>query len=267
MRTLTELMALPGRRALISGGAGHVAHAAAEALVELGATVAIADRDEAACRARADALSRARAGSALALPCDLADSRATREVVCEATERMGGLDIVVHSAAFLGSTTYPGWAVRFEEQTVDAWEAALRVDLTAGFVLAQAAYPFLAASGRGAVCFLSSIYGIVGPDMRLYEGTLMSNPAGYAASKGGMIQMTRYLAAVMGPLVRVNCVSPGGIFREQPQAFVDRYQARTPLRRMATEEDLKGAIAYLVSDLSAYVTGHNLVVDGGWTIW
>jgi len=95
----------------------------------------------------------------------------------------------------------------------------------------------------------------------------MAQPAGYAASKGGVIQLTRYLATMMCPAVRVNCVSPGGIFRNQPEVFVSRYNARTPLSRMGTEEDLKGAVTYLVSDMSAYVTGHNLVVDGGWTAW
>ena len=95
----------------------------------------------------------------------------------------------------------------------------------------------------------------------------MANPAGYAASKGGLLQLTRYLATLLAPRVRVNAISPGGVWRDQPEAFHQRYLARTPLGRMATEEDLKGAIAYLASDLSAYVTGHNLVVDGGWTAW
>ena len=103
--------------------------------------------------------------------------------------------------------------------------------------------------------------------MRLYEGTVMGNPAAYGASKGGLLQLTRWLATVMAPAVRVNAITPGGVWRNQPEPFRTRYEERTPLRRMATEEDLKGAIAYLASDLSSYVTGHNLVVDGGWTTW
>ena len=95
----------------------------------------------------------------------------------------------------------------------------------------------------------------------------MGNPAAYAASKGGMVQMTRWLATVLAPDIRVNCISPGGVARGQPESFVTRYVQRTPLKRMATEEDFKGAIAYLASDLSAYVTGENLLVDGGWTVW
>jgi NAD(P)-dependent dehydrogenase (short-subunit alcohol dehydrogenase family) len=114
---------------------------------------------------------------------------------------------------------------------------------------------------------MGSIYGMVGPKWDLYEGTSMGNPAAYGASKGGLLQLTRYLATTMAPSVRVNMITPGGIFREQPQAFVHRYEAGVPLGRMASEEDLKGAVAYLASDLSAYMTGQNLVVDGGWTVW
>lgn len=95
----------------------------------------------------------------------------------------------------------------------------------------------------------------------------MGNPAAYAASKGGLLQLTRWLATTLAPEIRVNSMTPGGIVRGQPTEFQERYIARTPLQRMGAEEDLKGAAAYLASDLSAYVTGHNLVVDGGWTIW
>ena len=95
----------------------------------------------------------------------------------------------------------------------------------------------------------------------------MANPMAYGASKGGLLQLVRYLATTLAPRVRVNAISPGGVERGQPAAFVERYTARTPLGRMATEEDVKGAVAFLASDLSAYVTGHNLVIDGGWTTW
>jgi NAD(P)-dependent dehydrogenase (short-subunit alcohol dehydrogenase family) len=143
----------------------------------------------------------------------------------------------------------------------------MRVNLTSAFILAQEAREALAASGRGAVILFSSIYGVVAPDWSLYAQTPMNNPVGYGASKGGLLALTRYLSTVLAPRVRVNAISPGGVLRGQPQAFQDRYVARTPLARMAVEEDVKGAVAYLASDLSAYVTGHNLLVDGGWTAW
>ena len=256
-------MNLTGRRALLTGGAGHIGAAVAESLIELGATVAILDRDAAACHARAAALG----PQAWPLTCDLSDEATTRAAVREAIAKSGGLDILIHCAAYVGTTQATGWGVPFEQQTVTAWDGALRVNLTASFVMAQEARSALFASEHGSIILFSSIYGMVGPDMRLYADTSMSNPAGYGASKSGLLQLTRYLATVLAPRVRVNAITPGGMWRQQPEIFRQRYEARTPLGRMATEEDLKGAVAYLASDLSAYVTGQNLVVDGGWTAW
>lgn len=267
-RSLTQLIELSGRRAIVTGGGGHIGRAISEALVELGATVAILDREAAACQREVAHLSRLRQkGSAIALPCDLSSEEATRAAIREVCRTMGGLGILIHCAAYVGTTQMPGWSVPFERQTVEAWDAAMRVNVTSAFVMVQEAQKALAASGHGSVVFVASTYGVVAPDFRLYEGTAMANPAAYGASKGGVLQLMRYFATLLAPRVRVNAISPGGVWRNQPEAFHQRYVSRTPLARMATEEDLKGAVAYLASDLSAYVTGHNLVVDGGWTAW
>ena len=268
MRSIAELTNLDGRRALVTGGAGHIGFAAADTLVELGARVALLDLDAATCKARAQTLS-GRPGYAIPLPCDLADAAATRAAVGECIRALGGLDILIHSAAYVGTTRTTGWAVPFEQQTIEAWDAGMRVNLTSAFELVQEARAALAASGRGSVIFVSSIYGMVGSDAAPYEGTPMNKDRvlAYSASKGGLLQLMRHLATLLAPAVRVNSISPGGIERDQPAAFRERYAARTPLKRMGREEDLKGAVAYLASDLSAYVTGHNLVVDGGWTAW
>lgn len=267
MKSLAELMDLRGRKALITGGAGHIGGVAAEGLDELGATVSILDLDQIACQERVESLTRHGRKQGVALSCDLLDEQATRGALRKASAAMSGLDILVHCAAYVGTTRAPGWAVPFEQQTVGAWDAAMRVNLTAAFVMVQEARETLCASGHGSVILFGSTYGLVGPDKHLYEGTTMSNSAGYAASKGGVLQLTRYLATLLAPRVRVNSITPGGVWRNQPEVFHQRYVARTPLGRMATEQDLKGAVAYLASDLSEYVTGHNLVVDGGWTIW
>ncbi len=262
MRTILELSRLDGRTALVAGGAGHVGLAVCETLVELGARVVVLDYDSASCR-RATSLT----GVVLAVPCDLADESKTRRAVRETTRRLGGLDILIHAAAFVGTTKMAGWAEPFARQSTKAFDAALRVNLTSAFTLIQEASPALALSGKGSVILFSSIYGLLGSDINLYAGTKMANPAGYGASKGGLVQLTRHLATVLAPRVRVNAISPGGIERGQHKSFQKRYVTRTPLARLAVEEDLKGAVAYLSSDLSAYVTGHNLVVDGGWTAW
>lgn len=267
MRRISQLMDMRGRKALITGGAGHIGLAAGEALVELGAKVAVLDRDPAACASRARALNRLRPGAAVPVECDLSDEGATRRAARRARSLLGGVDVLIHTAAYVGTTRHPGWAVPFPKQTTDAFESAMRVNLTAAFTLTHELRASLGRTGRGSVILIASTYGVVGPDLSLYEGTTMANPAGYGASKGGVIQLTRYLSTVLAPRVRVNALSPGGVLRGQPKVFVDRYARKTPLARMAREEDFKGAVAYLASDLSAYTTGHNLLVDGGWTAW
>jgi NAD(P)-dependent dehydrogenase (short-subunit alcohol dehydrogenase family) len=202
----------------------------------------------------------------VALAADLRDEDAVRGAVRDTVRDLGGLDVLVHAAALVGTSTLPGWSVPFAEQSVSAWDDALRVNLTSAFVLVQEARTALRASGRGAVILFGSVYARVGPDPDLYAGTGLANPVAYGVSKGGVLQLMRYLAAELAPNVRVNTISPGGLERGQSDAFLRRYEQRTPLGRMGTEADLKGAIAFLASDLSSYVTGHELVVDGGWGI-
>lgn len=267
MRAIHEMSNLASRRALVTGAAGYVGQAITETLIELGATVAVCDRDHSFSGRRGSAPSALRSDHAIPFVCDLDDMAATRSMVRQVLDRMGGLEIVVHCAAYVGTSGLPGWAVPFEGQSHELWDSVIRVNVTAAFAIVQEAQQALAVSGKGAVLLISSIYGLVGPDMRLYEGTAMGNPAAYGVSKGGLLQLMRYLSTVCAPKIRVNAISPGGVWRQQPEKFVERYAARTPLGRMASEEDLKGAVAFLASDLSSYVTGHNLVVDGGWTAW
>jgi NAD(P)-dependent dehydrogenase (short-subunit alcohol dehydrogenase family) len=266
VRTLKELFGLDGHVAMITGGAGHIGLACAEALAELGARIVIVDRELAACEARARDLVARFGVEAVPLVADLESADACKSAVTTTVARTGRLDVLVNNAAYTGASGIAGYAVPFPAQSVEAWNAAVRVNLTAPFVLAQAAFAELA-KHRGCIINVGSIYGSVGPQNALYEGTSMGNPAAYAATKGGLAQLTRHLATAMAPAVRVNCMSPGGVARGQPDAFVERYTARTPLGRMATEEDFKGAFAYLASPASAYVTGQELLVDGGWTAW
>ena len=267
MRTLSQLMDLSNRKVLVTGGAGGIGLAVGDALSEMGAIIALLDKDGDVCEERAQRFSDSGARQVIPMECDLLNETKTRQAVRKVVQQMDGLDILVHLAAFVGDTERPGWGVPFESQTVEAWDAAFRVNLTAAFVAAQESQEALAVSGHGSIIFFGSIYGLVGPDHRIYEGTKIQNPAAYGASKGGLLQLTRYLATLFAPRIRVNAISPGGVWRDQPESFHKEYKLRTPLARMAEEEDLKGAVIYLASDLSAYVTGQNLVVDGGWTAW
>lgn len=266
-RAISELINLRGRSALITGGCGHIGRAVGEGLAELGAKVSILDTNADACNEQATVFAKYQEAAGIGIACDLRNEVETRAAVHKVVESTGGLDIIVHCAAYVGTTEINGWAVPFEEQTVEAWDEAIRVNLTSAFVLAQEGKEALSASGHGTIIFFGSIYGLVGPDLHLYEGTSIANPMGYGASKGGLLQLTRYLATVLAPDVRVNAISPAGLWRNQPEVFHERAVKRTPLNRMAREEDFKGAVAYLASDLSAYVTGHNLMVDGGWSVW
>ena len=255
MRSLRELFDLHGRVALVTGGAGHIGSAIADALAELGAQVAVLDTQPTP------------AQRALALAVDLEDEASVRGVPDRVVHELGSLEIVVNCAALVGTSGLSGWAVPIAEQSAASFRRALEVNLVAPFVLTQAAVPHLAARGRGTVINVLSIYGLVGPDERLYEGTPLGNPSAYGASKAALMQLTRHFATTLAPAVRVNALTPGGVERGQAQAFRERYVARTPLGRMAVEEDFKGAAAFLASDASSYVTGQNVVVDGGWTSW
>lgn len=267
MKPLKELMGLQGRVAVITGGAGHLGAAMAEALAELGCTICIVDRSTSKLHALCEQLRAQWQVDAEAFEVDLEQESQRIALPEQVTRRFGRADILVNNAAFVGDSTLKGWAVRFEHQQIDTWRRALEVNLTAAFHLSQLLTPLLRAGGKGSIVNIGSIYGVVGPDQGLYEGTQMGNPAAYAASKGGVVQMTRWLSSVLAPEIRVNCISPGGIARGQPEAFAQRYVARTPMGRMGAEEDFKGAIAFFASDLSAWVTGQNLMVDGGWTAW
>lgn len=205
--------------------------------------------------------------STLTLECDL-ECEDQRNVMIETVMTDGlGLNILINNEAFVGAAELQGWVAPYEEQTLDTWRRAMEVNLTAAFHLCQAFTPELRVAKGGNIINIASIYGALGPDWRLYADTRMGNPAAYAASKGGLIQLTRWLATTIAPQVRVNAIVPGGIFRNQPDVFVARYRNKTPLARMATEDDLRGAIAYLASDLSRYVTGQDLIINGGWSAW
>ncbi len=260
-------MNLSGRVIAITGGAGHIGKAMADAVAELGASVAVVDLNSEACDDVAIRLAKKYKVTSVGFPVNLSEEEAVRTLPSQIAEQMGGLDVLINCAAFVGTSGLEGWGVPFEDQSVDTWRKALEVNLTSIFTLTQAATPLLKASGQGSIINVSSIYGVYGPDLRLYEGTEMGSPAAYAASKGGLIQFTRWCSTVLAPDIRVNTITPGGVSRGQDDRFVERYVEKTPLNRMATEEDFKGAACYLASDLSAYVTGQNLIVDGGFGVW
>jgi NAD(P)-dependent dehydrogenase (short-subunit alcohol dehydrogenase family) len=264
---LGKKFAFDGRTAVVTGGAGYLGRVFGETLVELGAHVVLVDRDDEVLADAAAQVGRAGRGSVAVRRCDLESGDDRRALAAALDTAPGGVSVLVHNAAFVGTSGLSGWATPFEAQSVETWRRALEVNLTAPFELTQALLPALRRAAGASVVNVGSIYGVLGPDWSLYEGTAMANPAAYAASKGGLLQLTRWLATTLAPTVRVNAIVPGGIARGQPAAFVDRYTARTPLGRMATEDDFRGVLAFLASDASAYVTGQAVAIDGGWSAW
>jgi NAD(P)-dependent dehydrogenase (short-subunit alcohol dehydrogenase family) len=257
--------ALAGRLAVVTGAAGPVGSRFSARLLALGARVVLVDHPRSPLSQVCTALAE-HGDRVVPAPVDLLDADAVAQV--GAAARGAPADVLVNNAAFTGTSGLPGYAVPFEEQTPEAFGRALQLNLTVPFALtALVRRDAPAGAAPSSIINVASIYGLVGPNLTLYEGTTMGNPAAYAASKGGLIQLTRYLAAVLAPAVRVNVIAPGGIARGQDPQFVERYEKLTPMGRMATEDDLLGALTWLATDESAFVTGQTIAVDGGWTTW
>jgi len=267
MTTIKELSNLTNRRALITGATGGLGKVMAETLAELGANLLLVDRDDAELISLTERLSTQWKVNIEYQVCDLEQQDQRDELISTIKDRKIGINVLINNAAFVGTSDLKGWAVPFEQQTIETWRRALEVNLTAIFDLCQKLSPILKQEQGANIINISSIYGLYGPDWSLYKETTMANSAAYNASKGGLLQLTRWLATTVAPNIRVNAISPGGIFRNQPKVFVSRYEEKTPLGRMGTEDDFRGAVAYLASDLSKYVTGQNLIIDGGWGVW
>lgn len=258
---ILERFSLQGRVALVTAGAGPLfGSSLSQALAEAGATVITASRSLAANEEFAESL-RAAGRDAYGLQFDLADHDSIRRLHREVIDRFGRLDVLVNSAL-----TRDGHVGGLEDQAPDTWMRAGQGDFAGLFLICQQFLPEMVRQGRGSIINISSIYGVVSNDPTIYEGTTMVQPPTYNFMKAGMINYTRYLACYYGKQgVRANCISPGGYFNDQPQPFVDQYCRRVPVGRMLGHDDIQGAVVFLASDASAYVTGLNLMVDGGWT--
>ena len=198
----------------------------------------------------------------LSIKIDITSEQSVRDVVATLVAKHGRIDGWINNA-------YPrtsDWGNKFEDIKVESWKQNVDMHLNGYFLCCQIVLEQMKKQSGGSLINMSSIYGLVGPDFNVYNGTSMTMPAAYAAIKGGLNNLSRYLAAYYGPYqVRVNTVSPGGIFDNQPQQFVSNYNNKVPMRRMGNPMDIASAVCFLLTDESSYITGHNLVVDGGWT--
>jgi NAD(P)-dependent dehydrogenase (short-subunit alcohol dehydrogenase family) len=274
--TVLDRFDLSSRTAVVTGGAGLLGGQFCRALAEAGASVAVVDLDEARANELASDLSKA-GYAARAFGCDVTDPESVHGMVASVQEALGSLDILVNSAAldpkFDPDAVKKGIAPgAFEDFPLDQWNAALGVNLTGLFLVTQACVRAMLDRGsRGSIVNICSTYGLGGPDQRIYmkEGRRVAyKPVYYTVTKAGVLGFTRYLAAYYsGTQIRVNALTPGGVYNQHEEYFVRNYSSRTMLGRMAEPDEMNGALLFLASDASSYMTGANLVVDGGWTAW
>ena len=267
MKSVNQLMNLEGKCAVITGAGGKIGYEVALAIAELGGDLILIDFPGTDYTKLQNTIKLLGQGTVKTFDCDLENTDERSGLISKLLAENLPINILINNAGFVGTTDLEGWVTDFQNQSIETWRRAVEVNLTACFDLSKGLMPKIKNSGDGSIINISSIYGFLAPDYSLYESTSMGNPAAYAASKGGLIQLSKWMSTTLAPDIRVNTISPGGVFRNQPKEFIKRYENKTPLGRMATEEDLKGAIIFLASNLSSYVTGHNLIVDGGWSSW
>ena len=278
MTQYPPLFDLHDRVAIVTGGAGLLGVEFCQTLAEAGAAVVVADLNAVAAAAVAQRLEQA-GHKALAVQTDITDPGSVQNMVAAALQAYGRLNILVNSAALdpkfdpkhSQDETQRSGSGAFETFPLEAWNQALDVNLTGAFLCCQAAVQPMLAQGSGVIINLSSIYGLAGPDQRMYQRPDQPpkfKPVYYSVTKWGILGLTQYLATYYaGKNIRVNAISPGGVYNGHDETFVKAYSARAVLGRMAAKDDMNGALLFLASDASAYMTGSNLVVDGGWTAW
>jgi NAD(P)-dependent dehydrogenase (short-subunit alcohol dehydrogenase family) len=274
--TIQDKFDLSGRVAVVTGGAGLLGAEFCRTLAEAGAAVVVVDLNASASQAVADALTK-NGYEALAVPTDITNPVSVNALVEKILSAFGRLDVLVNSAALdpkfdadaMKKGITPG---AFEDYPLDQWNAALGVNLTGMFLVTQACVgPMIEQGKKGSIINICSTYGLNGPDQRIYikgDERVAFKPVYYTVTKAGVMGFTKYLAAYYAETeIRVNALTPGGVFNNHEDYFVKNYSAKTILGRMAKKDEMNGALLFLASDASSYMTGNNVVVDGGWTAW
>jgi NAD(P)-dependent dehydrogenase (short-subunit alcohol dehydrogenase family) len=274
-KDIFQMFSLAGKSAIVTGGAGLLGREFCRTLAGAGAGVIVADIDGKAARELAGEL-QAAGLQAYPVETDVTQKSQVAEMVSVAIDQFDGLDILVNSAALdpkFDPQHSAGPIGAFEDYPLETWNQALSVNLTGMFLSCQAAIRPMLAAEQGKIINICSMYGLVGPDQRLYQRPAESEPPQfkpvyYSVTKAGVLGLTRYLATYYaGKNICVNALTPGGVYNGHEEIFLNAYSARSVLGRMARKDEMNGALLFLASDASSYMTGANLVVDGGWTAW
>jgi NAD(P)-dependent dehydrogenase (short-subunit alcohol dehydrogenase family) len=250
-----ELMSLKDKVVLVTGGAGLYGRCILEAVAEADGTVISASRNLRANEEAAEELNR-RGLEAHAMKVDQGDHQSVLQLKEEIKSKFGTLDVFINNSVYRPMTRY--------EDPLQAWEESMKINATGMFDIVREMADLMTEDRGGVIVNVGSIYGVFGPDFSLYEGTDMDAPPDYSFHKGGMVALTHYLARKLASRkIRVNCVSPGGLYSGQNERFLERYNRKTPAGRMARHDDIKGLIVFLSSPASSYMTGENILIDGG----
>lgn len=278
MSKINELFSLKNKVAVITGGTGLLGYEYAKTLASAGAKVVIVDLDQSKCDDKAEAIEKEFGVQVLGVKTDISKEREVSEMAKKIEAGFGRVDILINNAAFnCPASESASCFTSFDDYPLALWEKSLSVNLTGAFLCTQKIIKLMIKKGvKGSIINIASTYGIVAPDQRIYSGIKSPKdksrsfvkPVDYSTTKSAILNFTRYLAALYGDKgIRVNTLTPSGVFDNQEENFVREFCKRTPLGRMADKEDYNGAILFLASDASKYMTGSNLVVDGGWTSW
>lgn len=270
---MSDLFDLEGKVAVVTGGAGILGRGFCQSLLDYGARVAVVDLNEAAAQQAASELRSRERSDVIAVACNVADAASVAAMVDKVVKAFGRIDILHNNAASKSSDLLAFFAP-FETYSLDIWRDIMSVNIDGMFLVAQAVGRQMLAQGSGgSMIMTSSIYGVIAPDQRIYEGSeymgvAINTPAVYSASKAAVVGLAKYLATYWAEQrIRVNVLTPGGIESGQNDTFRKRYSNRVPLGRMGLASELHGALVFLASDASSYVTGQNVVVDGGLSCW
>lgn len=261
------LFDLSGKVALITGGAGLLATEHALALHAYGARILLADFDPGKAEKVLESL-KSEGCDAAFFAFDVTQKEGWTVVLNYALEQFGGIDILVNNAGFTNQSKSANFDASFENFPLEDWNAIMDVNLTGTFLGCQVIGQHMLEKGKGSIINIASLYGVVSPNHRIYPGTGISQPVAYSVSKHGVVALTKYLATLWAEKgVRVNCLTPGGIWNGHEGLFLERFQQLNPIGRMSDKSELRGGLVFLASEASGHVVGHNLIIDGGWTAW
>lgn len=272
MEYLNNLFNLKDKVVIITGGAGLLGRQYANALANLGAVPIIADMDGALAEQIASEFEKKYNTKVLGLQVDVASKKSLESCRDKVLGEFGRIDVLINNAGISGKVADDTVAPDFEDYPLGEWEKAFDVNITGMFLAAQIFGREMSKLGSGVVVNICSIYGILSPDQRIYEKEGVSKnfikPVSYSVTKSAVLNLTRYLATYWANKgIRVNTLTPGGVFDNQDKEFIKKYSERTPMGRMANPEDMVGPMLFLASDASKYMTGANLIIDGGWSAW